>query len=298
MLQQPDISIQAVVTRPDKPKGRLLQLAPPPVKEALLELKIPVPIHQPIKASTEGFCAILQDYAADLFVVVAYGEILKGILVSIPKLGPINIHPSNLPKYRGAAPIRRALMHGDKETGVTIIEMVLEMDAGPMLDQIKIPIADSMNHGELEEKLMDLAATAILRVIRQFADGNVKKIPQDPSQVIFAPKLRPEEEEIHWNKSAEDLHNQIRALAPSPGAWSWVHIGKEKRKIKIKKGVVSHQTGEPGEILLQDKRFIVACSNKSLELLEVQLEGKKNIEFPKFFEWHAHANQIFIATAS
>jgi methionyl-tRNA formyltransferase len=146
------IEICAIVTKIDKPKGRSLQTTPPPVKERALELAPQIPIYQPKKASTPEFAEILKNYQADLFVVVAYGEIIKTLLLEIPPLGCVNIHASLLPKYRGANPIVRCLMNGEKETGITIMDMVLEMDAGDMLEVAKIPIPDSMTFGELDQK--------------------------------------------------------------------------------------------------------------------------------------------------
>lgn len=283
-LIQQDIQIVAVVTKPDKPKGRSLQLTPPPLKETVLKLKPDLPLYQPARASTPEFAETLKGYKPDLFVVVAYGEIVKMILLQIPRLGSVNVHASLLPKYRGASPIVRCLMNGEKETGITIMEMSLEMDAGDVLEMVKITIPHSMTFGELEQKLSETACPALVKVIHDFETGSVKKTPQDPSQVTFAPKLLPGEDEIKWNKSAEELHNLIRALSPFPGAWSWLQIGVEKKRLKIKRAEVAPGIqGIPGQNYnLNKQEWVVACGKDGLRLVEIQLEGKKSMPIVDF----------------
>ncbi len=283
-LLKAHVSVVAVVTRPDRPFGRSQRLASPPVKEMLQKQAMEIPLLQPEKASTPEFAETLKSYDADLFVVVVYGEILKQYILDLPKMGAINVHPSLLPKYRGATPIQRALMDGCTQTGVTIMEMVLAMDAGDILEVAKVPVPEEMTHGELSKKLCELACPALVKVIHDFANNRVVKTAQDPAQVTFAPKLTPEEEEIHWDKPARQLHNQIRALSPTPGAWCAVQIGSEKKRLKIKRSRVVDRAGKPGEILLVDKKegLIVACGSEALRLLEVQLEGKKTLDIEEF----------------
>jgi methionyl-tRNA formyltransferase len=221
---------------------------------------------------------------ADLFVVVAYGEILKQNILDLPRSGAINVHASLLPKYRGAAPMQRCLMDGCKETGVTIMNMVLEMDAGDMLKTVTLPIPEEMTRGELEERLWELSAPALVQVIQEIENGSVKKTAQNPAQVTFAPKIKPEEEEIHWSAPATKIHNQIRGLSPAPGAWCFTKVGEEKKRLKIKRSkVVREMSGKPGQILVQDKKqLIVACGENALSLIEVQLEGKKSLPIGDF----------------
>ena len=281
LLKQPDIEVVAVVTKPDKPKGRSLQLLPPPVKEAVLHLNIP--IHQPTKASTPEFAALLKSYSADIFVVVAYGEILKNFILEIPRLGCINVHPSLLPKYRGADPIRRALMAGDEESGVCIMDMVLEMDAGDVYAMAKIKVPSVMTLGELEAELAKLASRKLLEVIRDLSAGKAHKTPQDPALVTFAHKITPEEERLCFDRPASELHNQIRALSPAPGAWGIVSTGKEQKRLKILRSEVVPLTGEPGTNLRFSKdEWIVACGKEALRLLEIQLEGKRAMKIYEF----------------
>lgn len=279
-----NVNICAVVTRPDKPKGRSLNLLPPPVKEEAL--KHSLPIYQPPKASTPEFAEILKNHKPDLFVVVAYGEIIKTLILDIPKKGCINVHASLLPKYRGASPIQRVLMNGEKETGITIMQMVLEMDAGDMLSVVKTPIAEEMTFCELDQKLSEIAVPALVEVIHQIDKGCPSSVPQDHALATFAPKLTAAEEEIHWDRPARELHNLIRALSPFPGAWCFVQIGSEKKRLKIKLSkVLSHMQGKPREILSSSKQeLIIACGQGALQLLQVQLEGKKVMSIKDFLQ--------------
>jgi methionyl-tRNA formyltransferase len=280
------IDIAAVVTRPDRPRGRSLQFLPSPVKELAQNNRPSLPVFQPEKASTPEFVKTLLEYDADLFVVAAYGEIIKTNLLSLPKKGCINVHASLLPKYRGAAPIQRSLMNGEKESGITIIEMVLEMDAGPILKMVKIPISEEMTYGELENKLAEISCPALLEVIRELEEGNVVKTSQDPNLVTFAPKMKPEEEVIHWDKSASEIHNLVRALSPKPGAYCQILIGESKKRLKIlKSSVVKEAHAEPGQMISFGKEgWIIGCKEGALKLLEVQLEGKKAMTVSDFIK--------------
>ena len=275
-----NIDVLAVVTRPDRPKGRNLKLQPSSVKELLLTRQSTLPLFQPEKASTAEFASQLKSFRPELFVVVAYGEIIKTLLLDLPTKGCINVHASLLPKYRGAAPMQRCLMNGEKETGITIMDMVLEMDAGDILEQDKLTIPEEMTLGELEEKLWHLACPLLLKTLQKIEKGTLKKIPQDPSQVTFAPKITPQEEEIDWMKSAVDLHNLMRALS----AWCQIKIGSETKRLKIKKAhLIKEKNGAPGSILSYGKEgWIVACGEGALSLFEVQLEGKKAMGVQEF----------------
>lgn len=283
-LIQTKISVVAVVTRPDRPFGREQRMAAPPVKQTIQKLAPEIPVFQPEKASTPQFVETLAAFQADLFVVVAYGEILKKNVLELPKLTAINIHTSLLPKYRGAAPMQRCLMDGCTETGVSIMEMVLEMDAGDLIEVVKIPVPEEMNHGELERKLYEVSCPALIKVIRNFEKGEIKKTPQNPALVTFAPKITAQEEEINWSEPARKIHNKIRALAPRPAAWCHLLIGGEKKRLKIKKSVViPEKSGQPGQILTAGKEgLIIACGEQALRLIEVQLEGKKALSAEEF----------------
>jgi len=284
-LVEHDIEIAAVVTRPDKPQGRSLRVLPPPVKETAAALLPHTPIHQPVKASTTEFAQQLQGYRASLFVVVAYGEIVKKIILDLPPLKCLNVHASLLPKYRGASPIQRCLMHGDKETGVSIMDMVLEMDAGDVYEMVHTQIPEEMTFAELDLKLSELAGPALLQTIKNLEAGTAKKTPQDSSQATFAPKLSPEEEMIRWNRSAREIHNLVRALSPAPGAWCYVDIGGEKKRLKIKRTQLS-------PLAAAKNAWIIPCSEGFLQILEVQLEGKKTMPASDFLRGAATRPQL------
>ncbi len=279
-------NILAVVTQPDRPRGRHLHPSFSPVKE--IALASGLPILQPEKVSTPENVEWIKNYEPDLFLVVAYGEIIKKSLLDVPKLGPYNIHASLLPKYRGAAPIQRCLMDGEAKTGINIIEMTPQMDAGDIVASAEIPIGEEMTFGELEASLADLACNLTLKFLKEIAQGNIVKHPQDLSRVTFAPKLHAEDERIDWNTPASALHNLIRALSPRPGAWCPVYLGEEEKRLKIKRSrvaVSASQDLSPGSIIVCDKqKCILACGGGSLELIEVQLEGKKTMPIADFLK--------------
>ncbi len=269
-LIESKVSIAAIVSQPDRPKGRSLQIALTPVKKVALAKLPEIPVFQPEKSSNPEFLERLASLAADLYVVVAFGQILPQKLLQIPPLGCINVHASLLPKYRGAAPIQRALLNGDRETGIAIQKMVRELDAGDVIRREEISIGEEMTYGELEQALCDLSKPLLLSVLSAYEKGIPSAEPQAPSQVTFAPKITPEEAEIKWDKDASILHNQIRAFNPRPGAWCWVDWNGEKKRLKIFLAkVVSAAASAPG-----NKEFHVACGRGFLQLLQVQLEGK------------------------
>ncbi len=277
------IEVLAIVTKPDRPRGRSGKPAFSAVKEFATKNFPAIPLYQPDKASTPAFEEELRRYGADLFIVVAYGEIMKQHLLDLPKEGSINLHASLLPKCRGAAPIQFALLDGAKESGVTIIEMVLKMDAGDMLAQEKIPISKEMNCAELEEKLCTLGSETLLRVIRKFSHHYSQKKPQDPKEATYVQKIDPSMAEIDWDQDAETIHNQIRAFSPRPGAWTQVEIGGHFKRLKIFKSKITNESGSPGSPLSFSKsEWIIACKNGSLSLLEMQLEGKKRLSIAEF----------------
>jgi methionyl-tRNA formyltransferase len=282
----PSCQIIAVVTRPDKPKGRSLEVLPSPVKKKAHSLGLTCPIFQPVKASIEEFAQTLKALEPDLFLVAAYGEIIKQNLLDVPKKACINVHASLLPKYRGAAPIQRAIMDGEKETGITIIEMVLALDAGAMIKKRPVSIGEDDTFGDVEKKLLEAACGAVQAAIEDIQNGCVLREEQDHTKATYASKLSVEEEKIDWNKPAQVLHNQIRALSPYPGAWCRVSLGDVEKRFKIKRTSVDvHHLGTPGEILERTKnRLIVACGKGALQLQEVQLEGKKTMTVQEFLQ--------------
>ena len=275
------IEVVAVVSKPDRPKGRSGSPIPTPVKMSTLNHNIAIPIYQPERVSDLEFADTLKAYDADLFVVVAYGEIIKQHLLDMPKRGCINLHASLLPKYRGAAPIQRCLIEGEQESGVTIMHMVKKMDAGDMIKKVVVPISNEMTFGELEEALCEVGKKALLDVIEEFVKGEPSRTPQDMAQVTFAPKIELEDCEVDWKRSAQELHNLIRGVNPYPGAWCYVLIRGEKKRLKINTTrIVAMHVQQPGKILNQEQtkgNLLISTSEDALELLEVQLEGKKKM---------------------
>lgn len=271
------VDIAAVVTRTDKPKGRSGKLVMTPVKEMLLKHYASIPLHQPEKVSSLEFRETLHSFQADLFVVVAYGEILKQEVLDAPKSGCINLHASLLPKYRGAAPIQRSIIEGEKETGVTIMHMVKKMDAGDMIRTEKVTIGANETFVDIEKKLCECGAKLLLKVIQDFEKGGVTAYPQDETKVTFASKIEHEDCQIDWNRPAFQIHNLVRGVNPQPGAWCFAHIRGEKKLLKIKSTQLAPEVqGIPGAILKVDETgMVVACGSGGLRIIELQLEGKR-----------------------
>ncbi len=274
-LLEHDVDVCAVVTRPDKPKGRSGTPVPTPVKE--VALKHSLPLHQPKRCSNPEFVDILATYNADLFVVVAYGEIVRDNVLELPPKGCINVHPSLLPKFRGAAPIHRAIIDGQTKTGVSIMYMVREMDAGDVIKQADIDIDPNVTMGELELDLRRLGGQLLLEVIRDVEAGPISATPQDPSGVTFAAKIELEECQLDWSLPAQQLHNLVRGTNPYPGAWCTIHIRGQERRLKIlRTEIVANATGKPGEILSYgNDGLVVACGSEALGLIEIKPEGKR-----------------------
>ena len=299
-LKTTDHEILAVVTRPDRPRGRSQKLLPSAVKALTCEKWPDLPLLQPEKVSTETAAEALRELGADLYVVVAYGEIIKTNILDIPPKGCINIHASLLPKYRGAAPMQRCLMDGETETGITIMEMVLKMDAGAMLDVEKVAIPHAMTFGELEEKLCDAAKVGLARALEKIETNTLVATPQDESKVTFASKISFEDRILDWSRSASDLHNQVRDLSPFPGTFCFALVKGEKKRLIIKKAVdlpdCSEDRGEPGKTLkyAQDQ-WVIQCGVGALSLLEVQLEGKKAMAIGDFIRGNPTPPTIAIA---
>jgi methionyl-tRNA formyltransferase len=256
-------------------------MCPSAVKQVAQRLASLSILLQPEKASDPRFLHQLEDIHGDLFVVVAYGQILSQKLLSIPRLGCINVHASLLPKYRGAAPIQRCLLNGEKETGISIQKMVYQLDAGDVIDEAKMPIPPEMTFGELEQALCDLSKPLLLSVLQKYQSGVPPAQAQEASLVTLAPKIKTEETEIHWDQDADRLHNQVRGLSPRPGAWCWIEnrgncLNKERKRLKILRTRVATPSGPPGSLIsFQKESCLVATKTGSLQLLVVQPEGKK-----------------------
>lgn len=274
-----EVDIVAVVSKPDRPKGRNLVLVPTAVKSVILNHFPEIPLYQPQVASTDEFVSQLSAYQADLFLVVAYGEIIKQSILDLPKYACINVHASLLPKYRGAAPIQRAIINGENTTGITLMHMVRKMDAGDMIRQISVPITPDMTFGELESSLCEVGKKALLDLIHQIETGeHIPRTAQDSQYATLAPKIELEDCMIDWKLPASQIHNLIRGTNPYPGAWCFIWVKGVKKRLKIYKTALLTENGISGEILnpkSSKENLHIAAGEGSLELIEVQLEGKK-----------------------
>jgi methionyl-tRNA formyltransferase len=264
--------IVAVVTQPDRPQGRSRsQLVPPPIKEVALAEAIPV--LQPEDPNDPAFVEVLRPYEPDLGIVVAYGHILKPALLELPPRGMINVHASLLPALRGAAPIQHAIMQGLEQTGVTIMQMAAGMDTGPILHQVSTPVASDETGGELESRLAEIGALALIEALALLETGALAPRPQDDVRATYAPKLTVEAARISWAASAVAVARFIRGLDPRPGAWTELR----ERRIKLfgaRAAGSPPANAAPGEILATDPALLVATGDDLLQILDVQPEGK------------------------
>jgi methionyl-tRNA formyltransferase len=266
--------VVGVVTQPDRPKGRKQILTPPPVKE--LALQYGIPVHQPEKIRRPEELTIVKEWAPDLIVTAAFGQILPKALLEMPKLGCINVHASLLPKYRGGAPIHYAVINGEKESGVTIMYMVEALDAGDIISQAAIPVDERDTVGTLYEKLRMLGADLLARTLPDIMAGKVKAIPQDPAQVTYAPNIKREDEQLNFSRSAQELYNQVRGLNPWPVAFTTLH----GQVLKVWWTEWSSQDAKslPGTIeAITEDGIEVATAKGRLILKEVQPAGKRRM---------------------
>lgn len=267
--------ILAVVTQPDRPKGRGNKLLQTPVKEYALAQGLTV--YQPQKVKTLEFVELLHGLQPELIVVAAFGQFLSKEILELPKYGCINVHASLLPKYRGAAPIQYAIIKGEKESGVTIMQMDIGMDTGAMLDKVVVPIAENTTMGELHDALREQGATLLLEVIDKIATGTAVAEPQDDAQATYATLLDRSMEHIDWSKTAQEVHNLIRGFNPAPSTFTKLPNGKSL-KIWGSKMTGKSSAAAAGTVIETGKHsFFVACGGGVLEITEVQPESKKRM---------------------
>lgn len=267
--------ILAVVTQPDRPKGRGNKLLQTPVKEYALAQGLTV--YQPQKVKTPEFVELLHELQPELIVVAAFGQFLSKEILELPKYGCINVHASLLPKYRGAAPIQYAIIKGEKESGVTIMQMDIGMDTGAMLDKVVVPIAENTTMGELHDALREQGATLLLEVIDKIATGTAVAEPQDDAQATYATLLDRSMEHIDWSKTAQEVHNLIRGFNPAPSTFTKLPNGKSL-KIWGSKMTDKSSAAAAGTVIETGKHsFFVACGEGVLEITEVQPESKKRM---------------------
>ncbi|MFC1767878.1 methionyl-tRNA formyltransferase [Candidatus Margulisiibacteriota bacterium] len=275
--------IIAVITQPDRPKGRGLKLTPSPVKE--LALKNDMRILQPEKLKDKVLTAEIRSLAPELIVVVAYGNIIPKEILDIPKYGCINVHASLLPRYRGAAPIQYAIMKGEKETGVTIFKLSETLDTGDIISQVKVPIDIEDTSRTLFPKIFDAAAKLLVHTIRLIKEGKAGAVKQNDKGATYAPTLKREQGVIDWKQPARSIYNKIRAFDPWPGA----HTYHNDKTLKIwRSEVVERDKGVPGKIsdIMKGEGFVIGAGEGSLLVLEVQPQAGKRMSAYQFAIGH------------
>lgn len=264
-------NVKGVFTQPDKPKGRGHKMQFPPVKECALSAGIPV--YQPLKMRDGEALSVLKDLNPELIIVVAYGKILPKEILDYPKYGCVNMHASVLPSYRGAAPIQWCVLNGEKISGVTAMQMDIGLDTGDMLLTKTVEIGENETAGELHDKLSSLGAQVMSETIELIVTDSLKPVKQNDEDSNYAPMLTKELCPIDWNEDSQTVHNKVRGLSPWPVATAKFN----DKSIKIHKTlIVDNYSGQPGEVIVSDKKLVVGCGNSTaVEIQVLQLEGKK-----------------------
>jgi methionyl-tRNA formyltransferase len=285
LLEPPDFNVVAVVTQPDRPKGRDLKLQPSPVK--LLGMSAKLPVLQPERARSEEFLEELRALQPDLIVVAAYGQILPESILDLPCFGCLNVHTSLLPKYRGAAPIQWAILNGDTETGVTIMKMDVGLDTGDILTQATTPIRPEDNSETLHDRLARMGADLLVRTIPDYVAGKLPLQPQPAEGVSYAAKIKKQDGHIDWTQPARAIWNRVRGLAPWPGAFTCLPDQPQPHLLKIWQAEVVERAGPPGEVLQADKTgVVVGCGHEALRILILQREGGRRLQAHDFLAGH------------
>lgn len=278
--------ILCVVTQPDRPWGRGLHWSGTTIKRVAESANLR--IYQPVRINLPEAIKLLKNLDPDLFIVIAYGQILSKQILDIPRIFCVNLHASLLPKYRGAAPINWAIINGEKITGVTVIKLIEKMDAGPIIMQKRVDIYEEDTSISLQEKLSHIAAQLLLDSLKAIGNNTFTLTDQDENQVSFAPRLKKQDGLINWNNSATNIYNQIRGCMDWPGTFTYY----KGRLLKIYKAKVIRLSGDqvirdPGEIIRVSKEGIaVACAKDSLIIQELQIEGKRKMKVVEFIAGH------------
>ncbi|MDO4882601.1 MAG: methionyl-tRNA formyltransferase [Oscillospiraceae bacterium] len=279
LAQSPDYTVAAVFTQPDKPKGRKMVMTPPDVK--VCAEKLGIPVFQPSSMRSEEAYNSLKELNPDVIVVAAYGQILPKAVLDLPKFGCVNIHGSLLPKYRGAAPIQQSVLDGEKVTGVTTMLMDVGLDTGDILLKAETEIGENETAGELFDRLAVLGGELIVETLDKLEKGEIIPQKQDESLATHTSKITKDLCPIDFNKTAYEVHNKVRGLNPWPVAVTEI----SGKTVKVYSSRVSDLTGEPGTILSL-KPFVIACGDKSVELIEIQPQGKKRMTAQAFLAGH------------
>jgi methionyl-tRNA formyltransferase len=285
LLAQPDLEIIAVITQPDRPRGRGNEVSFSPVKETALAANIPV--HQPEKIRAPEAQDLLQKLSPDCIVIIAYGQIIPARLLTIPKFGWINLHASLLPKYRGAAPINWAIVNGETKTGATTMRIDAGMDTGDMLLQSELEIGASETAPELSRRLSEAGAPLMVETLRGLATGTIVPRPQDHSNASLAPILKKEDGRIAWTRPAQEIYNRMRGFAPWPGAYTefrgqTCHLWGEPVAKEAGESI-SRAGAAAGTLFVEGKNVLVSCGDTTrLRILTVKLEGRKEVSALEF----------------
>lgn len=281
LLREPDFSVEAVFTQPDRPRGRGREATPSPIKQAAVAAGVPV--HQPEKVRSAAAGETIAQIRPDAVVIIAYGQIIPGALLEIPRLGWINLHGSLLPKYRGAAPVQRAILAGEKRTGLTTMRIDAGLDTGPIVEQLPAEIGADETTPELLTRMSELGAPMMLGTLRKLERGDVTLQLQDDSRATLAPPLEKEEGRIDWAQPASAIYNRIRAFDPWPGAYT--HFRRRLCHIWGRPGGDDFSTSrvEPGTIAQKSQKVLVACGESTwLQLESARLEGRKRVTASEF----------------
>jgi methionyl-tRNA formyltransferase len=275
------LSVEAVITQPDRPRGRGQQLSSSPIKEAALAANLHV--YQPETIKSDSAQEFLKRVAPDAVVIIAYGQIIPARLLTIPRLGWINLHASLLPRYRGAAPIHWAIANGETITGLTTMQIDAGMDTGPILLQRELDIGPEETSPELAERMREIGASLIVESLQRFDRGEISFAPQDPSRASYAPILKKEDGRIEWARTAQQIYNRMRGFTPWPGTFAsfrgqTCHLWGHPESAAAIETITN-----PGEIIASQKEICVMCGEGTFLRLEfVQLEGRKRISAQEF----------------
>jgi len=270
--------VVAVYTRAPAAAGRGMELKPSPVHR--MAERFGIPVLTPKTLRTEEAAETFRGHGADVAVVVAYGMLLPKPILDAPELGCLNLHASLLPRWRGAAPIQRAIMAGDKETGVAVMRMEEGLDTGPVAMAERVAIGPDMNAGELHDRLMVLGADLMVRALAALSRGGLSFKPQPEEGVTYAHKLKNEDALIDWSKPAQGVHDHVRGLSPFPGAYFLADFGKGQERVKVLRTTLGTGSGGPGTLL--DANGTVSCGDGAVRLIQVQRAGKAPVAFDEF----------------
>lgn len=281
LLHSSDVQVVGVVSQPDRPRGRELQIFPTPVKQLALAHQLPV--LQPQRAREEAFLQELARWQPDLIAVAAFGQLLPPRLLELPRYGCLNVHTSLLPRWRGASPIQSALLHGDPETGVTIMKMDAGLDTGPIVSQVRTPITAADNAQTLHDRLARLGADLLVQTIPGYISGALPPLPQPQTGITHAVKIRREDGRLDWTQPATALWNRLRAFTPWPGVFTHLPLAGKLILLKVHAAEPVSALGTPGEVLAAGRDGItVACGEDALRLTEIQREGGRRLRAADF----------------